>query len=188
MKNKMNQANTDRLEHMIRSDRGMVRFRENLVEIVSDHISGLVEEDLGGVGTVESHLSNMVHGELLNVVISKVPNYKKKFVKAVNDEVERLIGIFIVKQIQKICPIVGNRRYKAEIEFFEGNKLSKPGGWLTLSFKNKSSFRMKTRLVFCTSKFDLMFTRYPSTFHNVKVEGEKPDERVSWEWMVENFK
>jgi len=89
MKNKMNQANTDRLEHMIRSDRGMVRFRENLVEIVSDHISCLVEDDLEGVGTVESHLSNMVHGELLNVAISKVPNYKKKFDKVVNDEVER---------------------------------------------------------------------------------------------------
>lgn len=115
-------------------------------------------------------------------------DWKTKASKIANAIADGIKEGFLAKSVHKLASIVENRGDYASAEktslSFHSGAIE---GHVTVKFQNGDSFAAYLQVVSVVNQQGTAFSRYPLTFHDVKIGG-KVFKMVTEEWMNKNFR
>jgi len=116
-------------------------------------------------------------------------NYKEYLEKEANTITQDMMNKFVYKNTHKLAPVlVGKGNLKTVTLRHASTDTGTIEGTLQLDFQDNSTFTVTSKLVWSWSRNGKQFTRYPTTFHNVKFsDGTKMAGRASEDRMNSEF-
>lgn len=122
-----------------------------------------------------------------NAPYVRVKEFDKRFMDAVKKEVDRIEQEFKFKNIKKVTPLIEARKDFVSAELL---KVSVRSGLLEGVIKvqfQEVKFDVQSQIVWSTSIYGKSFTRYPTTFHNVKLPTGHTIKMASEKYMNEEL-
>ena len=118
--------------------------------------------------------------------LKKNKNIRKRIKDISLAESEHIVQKFIDKQIVKIGSVLDKGgKYSIDVQIKADNSLVE--GRVFVSYGKSKSFVTLTQMVFGYSELGREFVRYPTTFHDITIDGELVAKKQGWEWMMSKF-
>ncbi len=116
-------------------------------------------------------------------------DYEAYLQKEANNITQDMMNKFVYKNTHKLAPILVKKGNLKKVTLRHASTdTGTIEGTLQLDFKDDSTFTVTSKLVWSYSRNGKQFTRYPTTFHNVKLaDGTKMAGRASEERMNSEF-
>lgn len=116
-------------------------------------------------------------------------NYKEYLDKEAKQITEDMMNKFVYKNTHKLAPVLVKKgNLKTVTLRHASTDTGTIEGTLQLDFQDNSTFTVTSKLVWSWSRNGKQFTRYPTTFHNVKFsDGTKMTGRASEDRMNSEF-
>ena len=101
------------------------------------------------------------------------PDYKARIDARATAEAKEIVENFRIKTIKKLSTACEGFGKLEQINMSVGSYRGAVEGTIGVKFEDGTSFDVRSQLVLAISPNGLLFSRYPTTFHNVQRPGEK---------------
>lgn len=97
-------------------------------------------------------------------------DYSQDMHVAAKEVTDNVLNRFIEKNTSKLAEILSNKGDLKQVDLKQATAgRGVVEGWMTLTFNSGASFNVNNKVVWSYSKYGTPFTRFPTTFHKVKL-------------------